>query len=196
MKRPGVTVAARKGYYAVRDPGGVDQPVGSAGARRARAETGAERVSRARGLVPVSRTRSPRARAGGRRPQDGGTHVSPAADGKTYTSDFTILVRFLDERNQVVRKVSQHYEIDRARSARSIQREEGEVIFYREPELPPGVYTMETVAYDALRTSRASGSRRWKWPARTPALRMSSLVIVKRGEKVPEKDRRPTIRSS
>ena len=33
------------------------------------------------------------------------------ADGKTYTSDFTVLVRFLDGTNQVVRKVSQHYEV-------------------------------------------------------------------------------------
>ena len=36
---------------------------------------------------------------------------STAADGKSYSSDFTILVRFLDAQNRVVRKVSQHYEV-------------------------------------------------------------------------------------
>ena len=36
-----------------------------------------------------------------------------------------------------------------ARSPRSSARNRGKCIFYREPELPPGVYTMETVVYDA-----------------------------------------------
>ena len=46
VKRSGVIVAARKGYFAVRDPAAdPDQLVGGAGARRARAEAGAERVS-------------------------------------------------------------------------------------------------------------------------------------------------------
>ena len=44
---PGVTVAARKGYFAVRDTRRrAGQRLGGAGARRARAEAGAERVSR------------------------------------------------------------------------------------------------------------------------------------------------------
>ena len=39
VKRPGVTVAARKGYFAVRDAGGMPiSAVGSAGARRARSQ--------------------------------------------------------------------------------------------------------------------------------------------------------------
>ena len=59
-----------------------------------------------------------------------------------------MLVRFVDQDNQVVRKVSQHYEvtgaigeIDRAR--------QGDIIFYRESELPPGIYSMETIVHDA-----------------------------------------------
>ena len=71
VKRPGVTVAARKGYFAVRDTGGVaDQRLGSAGARRARAEAGAQRVSRPRRRAAVPRARPSRAGAGGRRGQD------------------------------------------------------------------------------------------------------------------------------
>ena len=59
-----------------------------------------------------------------------------------------MLVRFLDPQNQVVRKVSQHYEVNGPIAALE-RAKQGEVIFYREPELPPGVYTMETVVYDA-----------------------------------------------
>ena len=114
----------------------------------------------------------------------------PAADGKTYTSDFTILVRFLDQDNQVVRKVSQHYEI--SGPIGEIQRaKDGEVLFYREPELAPGVYTMETVAYDAPSGKSSVRLSTVEVPAQNAAaLRMSSLMIVKRGEKVPEKERR------
>jgi hypothetical protein len=113
-----------------------------------------------------------------------------ATDGKTYTSDFAVIVRFLDQQNRVARKVSQHYEVTGPVNALD-RAKHGEVIFYRELELPPGVYTMETVVYDApsgkssvrissVEVPREDGS----------ALRMSSLVLVKRGEKVPEKERR------
>jgi VWFA-related protein len=190
VKRPGVTVAARKGYYAVRDPGGSLAPweAPALGALERKPVPNAFPVRTAAllfperdrpGLVPVIvdlRTAA--------------LTFQPAADGKTYVSDFTILVRFLDQQNQVVRKVSQHYEvsgpIDRIEDARH-----GEVLFYREPELAPGVYTMETVAYDApsgkssVRLSTVEVPRH-----RADALRMSGLVIVKRAEKVPEKERR------
>jgi hypothetical protein len=86
--------------------------------------------------------------------------------------------------------VSQHYEIkgpvdalDRAR--------QGEVIFYREPELSPGVYTMETVVYDAPSGKASVRLSTVEVPkAEVDALRVSSLVLVKRAEKVPEADRR------
>ena len=47
-----------------------------------------------------------------------------------------------------MRKVSQHYEV-KGPIAEIERAKQGEVLFYREPELPPGVYTMETVVYDA-----------------------------------------------
>ena len=65
------------------------------------------------------------------------------------------------------------------------------MIFYRESELPPGVYSMETVVHDApsRQVQRALRDRR-SAATDEDTLRMSSLVLVKRGEKVPEKDRR------
>jgi hypothetical protein len=114
----------------------------------------------------------------------------PAEDGKTYTSDFVVLVRFLDVQNEVTRKVSQHYEI-KGPLAGLERAKQGEVLFYREPELAPGVYTMETVVYDAPSGKSSVRFSTVEVPKETAeSLRMSSLVIVKRGEKVPEKDRR------
>lgn len=191
VNRPGITVAARKGYFAVRDPGGApvnaweapalgaleQNPLPNAFPVRAGALRFPERDRP--GLVPVvvEFKTAP-------------LTFQPAADGKTYTSDFAVIVRFLDRDNHVTRKVSQHYEVNgpigQIESAR-----QGDVIFYREPELPAGTYTMETVVYDlpsgksSVRLGTVEVTR--DDPAK---LRMSSLVIVKRGEKVPEKDRR------
>jgi VWFA-related protein len=190
VKRPGVTVAARKGYFAVRDSGGMpinsweapalgaleQKPVPNAFPVRAGALLFPERDRP--GLVPVivDLKTAP-------------LTFQPAADGKTYTSDFAVLVRFLDDQNQVARKVSQHYEV-KGPLADIARAKQGDVIFYREQELPAGVYTMETIVYDAP-SGKSSMRLSTVEVAKTDAgrLRMSSLVLVDRGEKVPEKDR-------
>ena len=191
VKRPGVTVAARKGYFAVRDAGGLpinpweapalgaleQKPVPNAFPVRAGALLfpEAERL----GLVPVV--------------VDFATApltFTAAEDGKTYASDFSVLVRFTDAQNQVARKLSQHYEVKGPIDALE-RAKQGEVIFYREPELQPGVYTMETVVYDAPTGKATVRFSTVEVPVPNAGkLRMSSLVIVKRVEKVPERDRR------
>ena len=191
VTRPGVTVAARRGYYAVRDPGGAPvnsweapalgsleaKPVPNAFPLRAAAMLFPERDRP--GLVPVvvDFKTAP-------------LTFEPAADGKTYTSEFAVLVRFLDAQNQVVKKVSQHYE-GRGPIAEIERAKQGEVLFYREPELQPGVYTMETVVFDSP-TNRASVRFATVEVPKidAAALRMSSLVLIARAEKLPEKDRR------
>ncbi|HEY7498223.1 MAG TPA: VWA domain-containing protein [Vicinamibacterales bacterium] len=194
VKRPGVTISARKGYFAVRDPGGVavnswevpalaaleQKPVGNAFPIRAGAMLFPERGRP--GLVPivVDLKTAP-------------LTFQAAADGKTYTSDFTVLVRFVDQvdpRGSVVRKVSQHYEIkgpiDQMERAKN-----GEVLFYRESELPPGLYTMESIVYDALSGKSSVRFSSVEIPKQAEGtLRASSLVLVKRSERVPEKEQR------
>ena len=191
VKRPGVTVAARKGYFGVRNTGGMpinpweapalgaldQQPVPNAFPVRAGALLFPERGRP--GLVPVvvDLKTAP-------------LTFKTADDGKTYSSDFAVIVRFLDQQNQVARKVSQHYEIKGPLNALDRARQ-GEVIFYREPELSPGVYTMETVVYDAPSGKASVRLSTVEVPkTEVDALRMSSLVLVKRAEKVPEADRR------
>jgi hypothetical protein len=120
-----------------------------------------------------------------------GITFQPSGDKKTYYSDFTVLVRFKDEDKQIVQKMSQRYElrgpidqIDRAKG--------GEVIFYREAELPPGGYAMETVVHDAL--SKKASVRLGTFdqaPVNVDALRVSSLLLVRRSERVSEQERSP-----
>jgi len=191
VKRPGVSVASRKGYFAVRDPGGAlitarealalaaleQKPVPNAFPIRAGALLFPERGRP--GLVPSIASVSTAALS-----------FQPAADGKTYSSDFTVIVRFLDQRNQVARHVSQHYEL-KGPLAELERAKQGEIIFYREPQLPSGVYTMETVVSDApsgkssVRFSTVEVAQ-----ADTRRLRMSSLVVVRRSEKVAANERR------
>jgi VWFA-related protein len=192
VKRPGVTVAARKGYFAIRSRGDMPlapweapavaaidrRPVPNAFPVRAGALLFPERGRP--GLVPVVVDL-----------QTSPLTFAPAADGKTYASDFVVIVRFLDQQNQVARKVSQHYDVNGPLSALE-RAKQGEVIFYREPELPPGVYTMETVVYDAPSGKSSVRLSTVEVPKADPdALRMSSLVVVKRTEKITEKERRP-----
>jgi VWFA-related protein len=192
VKRPDVTVAARRGYFALRDPGGMavnaweapalaafdQKPVPNAFPVRAGWTHFPERGRP--GLVPVivELKTAP-------------LTFQPAPNGKSYTSDLTVLVRFVDDQNQVVRKVSQHYElsgpIDQIEGAKR-----GEILFYRDSELPSGVYSMETIVYDALSgksSARFSTVEVPTYPEGT--LRVSGLVQIKRGEKIKlsEKDR-------
>ena len=192
VNRPGLTVAARKGYFALRDPGGAPVNAWEAPALGALEQNplpngfpvraGALRFpERDRpGLVPVVVEFN-----------TAGLTFQPSTDGKTYTSDFAVIVRFLDKDNQIARKVSQHYEVNGPLSTMASAKQ-GEVVFYREPELPAGVYTMETVVHDLPSAKSSVRLATVEVTRDDPAkLRMSSLVLVKRAEKIPEKDRRP-----
>jgi hypothetical protein len=191
VRRTGTTVAARKGYFAVRDPGGAlitsqealalatleQKPVPNAFPIRAGGLRFPERVRP--GLVPVVANVSTAALS-----------FEPA-DGKTYSSDFTVLVRFVDQNDQVARQVSQHYEV-KGPLADLERAKQGEIIFYREAELPPGIYAMQTVVYDGPSGKSSVRLSTIEVDQTDPArLRMSSLIIVRRTEKVAAGERRP-----
>jgi VWFA-related protein len=110
----------------------------------------------------------------------------------SYSSDFTILTQILDAQGHVVRKGSQPYRLtgpaDRLEAAR-----QGDVLFYRQPELPAGRYTLEYVVSDALGAKAGTGSIPLVVePANAAEPMMSSLVIVGRAERVPEGERDPS----
>ena len=162
VKRSGVRVASRKGYFAVTRAAGAPVLGYEAPALAALDRTpAAERVPGAGAAAAFPERRSARTGAGaGRRCRRAASRSCRADDKKTYTSDFIVLVQFKDDPGQVIEKVSQRYQPERADRTARTDAKMGEVLFYREPVLTPGVYTIETVVYDTLPTRPRSASRR------------------------------------
>jgi VWFA-related protein len=185
VKRPGVEVAARKGYYAVRSAG--PMPV---------------MTFEAPALALLDSTPVPNAfpirTAALQFPEPGRPGLTPvlvsapasfltfqtAEDGLSYRAEFTILVRFRGANDEILDKVSQHYVLSGPMEKLEGVKQ-GNVLFYREREFGPGVYKMEAIVHDALgeRASvRFATIDRSDMPE--AALRASSLVLVASGERV------------
>jgi VWFA-related protein len=100
----------------------------------------------------------------------------------TYSSQAAIVVRVRNGGGQEVQKLSQRYQL--SGDARDVEAaRQGDIIFYREVDLEPGVYTIESVVFDA---SAQRGSARVT-TLNVPAVdrrdaAMSSLVLVNRIE--------------
>jgi VWFA-related protein len=101
-----------------------------------------------------------------------------------YSGEADVVVRFKNVAGEVVHKVSQQYhltgrlgELDAAR--------QGEILFYRQPDLAPGVYTVEAIVYDVF-GSRASAKVSTLEIARPSAdhARLSSVLLVRKAEHV------------
>jgi VWFA-related protein len=109
-----------------------------------------------------------------------------AADNekKTYNCDFSVLALVKNESGQVVEKLSQHYPLsgpaDRVEAAKR-----GEILFYREANLPPGRYTIEAVAYDAPSGKSSVRKTSLEVPSLDKTkLRLSSLTLLKRADRL------------
>jgi VWFA-related protein len=188
VRKSGVDVHARKGYFAVREVPGV--PVRSyetrALARLEQLPVPNQFPVWAQALSFPEHARPNLLSVVVQLPTSAITFEESETDDTAYTSDFTVLVRFKDGAEQVVDQLSQHYElngpIEQLEQARN-----GQVIFYRQPELSPGVYTMETIVFDALSDKASVRFSTVEQPDTKPAdLQMSSLVLVGRGERVAE----------
>ncbi|HWQ00189.1 MAG TPA: VWA domain-containing protein [Vicinamibacterales bacterium] len=192
VKRPGVEVRARRGYYAIRDAGPTpvlpyEAPAfalleGERLPNDFPVRAGALQFPEPNrlGLLPV--LVAVRTDALGFRTDE---------QKRRYAAEFVILARLKNGEGAVVRKLSQQYELAGPLEQLPLARN-GEVLFYKEPQVDPGVYTLETIVYDAV-ADRASARVATVdvRPAREEDLRASSLIIVRRTEEVPEKERDP-----
>lgn len=190
VRRPGARVFARRGYFAVRSLG--PMPI-----------LGYEAVP----LAALDRTPLPNAfpiRAGGlsfpERARPGLTSIVVGFDTgvlqfdrdereQAYTAEAVVVVRVRDTNGRVVYKTSQQYLLSgRLHELDAAQR--GEIIFYRQPELLPGAYSVEAMAYDA-RSGRSSAriSTVTVPSPESDHARVSSVVIVRRAEQVAPADR-------
>ena len=113
--------------------------------------------------------------------------LARAADktkGTTQT-DFTILVRLKDAAGEVVRKGSHRYRLTAPPT-----NPHGDVLFFRQQTVPPGSYTLEYVVHDALGQRAGAGTAPVVvQDARADQARVSSLMIVRRTERVPAAER-------
>lgn len=178
-RRSGLTVQARRGYYAVRTP--TPTPVLE---HEAPALARLERTPEAR-EVPV------RARVAQFPALDGDSVVSMAAelpggapslrpekDSGELAQDFTLMALVRDASGRVVHKASRRYALSwPASKADEVRR--GRILFERDAVLPPGRYTVEVVAYDAQAgTAGVDRLAVTAPPSERDALRLSSLVVV------------------
>lgn len=192
VKRPDVRIRSRRGYFAVRAPAGAPILSYEAPALAVLEQTPVPNAIPARALT----LRFPDRARPGLAPvvvsvPTSGVTFRPSQDKKSYTSDLVVLVRFRDESGQTFEKMSQHYELTGPIEQMS-HASQGQVLFYREPVLAPGVYTMEAAVYDTLSgkaTVRLSTVEVRDVDPKTIA--MSSIIAVHRSERVPENERIP-----
>ena len=120
-----------------------------------------------------------------------GTALEFQRDGEQFRAELNVVARILDARGAVVRKASQPYrlsgpaaETDRARA--------GNILFFRQPTLEPGDYTLEVAVHDAVSQKWVSGGRRSPCRlVRSEGFAVSSLVLVRRAEHVKPEERQP-----
>ena len=189
VKRSGVDVQARKGYYAVgarydtpvmafEAPalailGGKSQP--NAFATRAAAFSFPE--SSKPGLVPVIVEV----------PASSVNFVSDS-ENKTFRTDLAVVVVIKDEFQHPVRKLSSQYllagALDQIEAAKR-----GNIVFYRETDLEPGQYVVDSIAYDATNKQSSVSHHTVVVPdSDQTKLRLSNLVVVAKAQKVAAAD--------
>jgi VWFA-related protein len=185
VNRAGVDVQARKGYYAINSS--YDTPVLDYEAPALALLSGKHQPdgfksqvaafnfpeSGKPGLVPVM-VEVPA----------GSINFVTSDEKKAYATNFSVVVLIMDERQRVVRKLSNQYllggPLDKLATAK-----QGKVLFYRETQLEPGRYTIASVVYDAT-TGRASTDTGSLVVANADQsrLRLSSIVLIKSAEKM------------
>jgi VWFA-related protein len=100
----------------------------------------------------------------------------------TYAGQAAIVVRIRDGEGHEVKKLSQQYFFSGDGKDMAAAKN-GEILFYREPDLPPGVYSMESIVFDAAAGRGSARVATLTVPAADPAtLGMSSLILVSRAE--------------
>jgi VWFA-related protein len=187
VKRRDADVRARSGYAAVPALGAVPVLRFEANAVSALAAT-------------PRPTQVPLRAAAFRFPEADGTtrlalYVKAPSSGVAYFVDdartawqthFTILARIVDEQGDTIRKGSQPYRLTGPARDVHVARQ-GDILFYRQPTLRPGRYTLDYALYDELSGQAGTGALPIAVPPRDhDTLAMSDVVLVDHAEAVPD----------
>lgn len=183
LKRSGLSVQSRKGYYAIK--GSFGSPVLSYEAPALAALDNPQRTDSfpffAGGFSFPDRERKGLAPVIVDVPMSAFTIRVDQAK-KTYDTDFSILAVLKDESGRPLTKMSSQYRLngpaDRVEDAKKER-----VLFYREANLPPGQYTLETIAFDAPSGRASVRTATIDVPANDDnKFRLSDVVFLKRAE--------------
>jgi VWFA-related protein len=110
-------------------------------------------------------------------------------DKGTYTGQTTVLARITNAEGQTVHTLSQQYLLTGASKDLEAARQ-GQILFYRQPELKPGTYMLQTIVHDALSDRASVRSSTIIVPARSAGrISASTLVLVQRVETIPAAER-------
>lgn len=188
LPRPDFEVQARKGYYAVESAGQLPvldfEAPALAAAHAARAGAGTNRFPFRAGALSFPATdRAGTALILAEAPLSSFTFAE-GKDKKSYSADFSVVALIKDQSGRVIQKLSQHYPLsgpaDKLDAARK-----GELLFYRETQLPPGRYTVELIGYDAAGGKASVRTSALEVPAADESRpRLSSVAVLKRGERL------------
>ena len=116
---------------------------------------------------------------------------APSNENKNYNTDFSIVALVRDESDQIVQKLSHHYTLNGAIQDLDKARK-GNVLFYREAQLPPGKYKVQLIAYDASTGGvNVSATPLEIGTSDETKPRLSSVAVLKRAERLtPEEQKR------
>jgi VWFA-related protein len=189
VKREGAQVFARKGYLAVRRAStpGTSYEAAALAAVDGRTPPNAFPISASGFVFPAPKGPAVVPIVAQVKARD--LHFQVDDKRGTYAAQAAIVARIKNAAGQPVRTLSQLYvltgaakEIDAARS--------GEILFYRQPELPPGVYGLEVIVHDAMVDRASARLSTLTVPAGAVGRNLAStLVVVRQTEKVSEADR-------
>jgi VWFA-related protein len=106
------------------------------------------------------------------------------ASRATYSAQTSVVVRIRDGEGHQVQTLSQQYLL--TGDARDVEAaKNGQILFYREADLQPGVYTVESIVFDAAAGRGSARIATLTVPrVADTAVGMSSLVLVSRSEEL------------
>lgn len=103
---------------------------------------------------------------------------------KTYNTDFSIVALIRNQSEQIVQKLSQHYALN-GPLEKLADGKKGDVLFYREAQLPPGSYMVEMIAYDAPTGKVSVRKTALDVPSTSETKpRLSSVAVLRRAERL------------
>jgi len=179
LKRPGLRLQTRKGYFALPDTGGEPiRPFEEAAMKVLNAPTAPAAVPFSAGLLDFGPVGNRVLCVATFQVPQSGLTVTEDAEKKAVRVHASVLGLIKDQRGQIAAKVSRDLNVEvPAEQAEKLR--QGDMIYTQWVELPPGLYRMESAVLDA--ESEKAGVKRadFEVPKSEP-LTLSSISLVRR----------------